>query len=76
MKVRVLGCSGAIAKDCRTTSFLIDGDTTSIGHTGPLISSHPSQRLFYRSDRGHPSRSRPAATASSANTNRSPDQGG
>ena len=25
MKVRVLGCSGAIAKDCRTTSFLIDG---------------------------------------------------
>jgi ribonuclease BN (tRNA processing enzyme) len=26
MKVRVLGCSGAIAKDCRTTSFLIDDD--------------------------------------------------
>jgi ribonuclease BN (tRNA processing enzyme) len=25
MKVRVLGCSGAIAKDCRTTSFLVDG---------------------------------------------------
>jgi len=25
VKVRVLGCSGAIAKDCRTTSFLIDG---------------------------------------------------
>src|SRR3954453_4992117 len=24
MRVRVLGCSGAIAKDCRTTSFLID----------------------------------------------------
>lgn len=24
MKVRVLGCSGAIAKDCRTTSFLVD----------------------------------------------------
>lgn len=24
MKIRVLGCSGAIAKDCRTTSFLID----------------------------------------------------
>ena len=24
LKVRVLGCSGAIAKDCRTTSFLID----------------------------------------------------
>ncbi|MFN7154993.1 MAG: 3',5'-cyclic-nucleotide phosphodiesterase [Acidovorax sp.] len=29
MKVRVLGCSGAIAKDCRTTSFLI-GDNTLI----------------------------------------------
>jgi ribonuclease BN (tRNA processing enzyme) len=26
MKVRVLGCSGAIAKDCRTTSFLVDDD--------------------------------------------------
>ena len=26
MKVRVLGCSGAIAKECRTTSFLIDTD--------------------------------------------------
>ena len=26
MRVRVLGCSGAIAKDCRTTSFLLDGD--------------------------------------------------
>lgn len=26
MKVRVLGCSGAIAKDCRTTSFLLDDD--------------------------------------------------
>lgn len=24
MKIRVLGCSGAIAKDCRTSSFLID----------------------------------------------------
>ena len=24
MKVRVLGCSGAIARDCRTTSFLIN----------------------------------------------------
>lgn len=24
MKVRVLGCSGAIARDCRTTSFLVD----------------------------------------------------
>lgn len=26
MKVRVLGCSGAISKDCKTTSFLIDGE--------------------------------------------------
>jgi len=26
LKVRVLGCSGAIAKDCRTTSFLLDSD--------------------------------------------------
>ena len=25
MKVRVLGCSGAIAQGCRTTSFLIEG---------------------------------------------------
>jgi len=24
MKVRVLGCSGAIARDCRTTAFLVD----------------------------------------------------
>ena len=24
MKIRVLGCSGAIARDCRTTSFLVD----------------------------------------------------
>lgn len=25
MQIRVLGCSGAIAKDCRTTSFLVGG---------------------------------------------------
>lgn len=24
MHIQVLGCSGAIAKDCRTTSFLLD----------------------------------------------------
>jgi len=30
----VLGCSGAIAKDCRTTSFLIDGDTLIDAGTG------------------------------------------
>lgn len=34
MKVRVLGCSGAIAKDCRTTSFLIDGDVLLDAGTG------------------------------------------
>src|SRR5215208_5868424 len=34
MKVRVLGCSGAIAKDCRTTSFLIDSDVLVDAGTG------------------------------------------
>lgn len=34
MKVRVLGCSGAIAKDCRTTSFLLDSDTLIDAGTG------------------------------------------
>ena len=34
MKVRVLGCSGAIAKDCRTTSFLIDEDVLVDAGTG------------------------------------------
>lgn len=34
MRVRVLGCSGAIAKDCRTTSFLIDDDTLIDAGTG------------------------------------------
>lgn len=34
MKVRVLGCSGAIAKDCRTTSFLIDQDILVDAGTG------------------------------------------
>ena len=34
MKIRVLGCSGAIAKDCRTTSFLIDQDTLIDAGTG------------------------------------------
>lgn len=34
MKVRVLGCSGAIAKDCRTTSFLIDQDVLIDAGTG------------------------------------------
>ncbi len=34
MKVRVLGCSGAIAKDCRTTSFLIGEDVLIDAGTG------------------------------------------
>ena len=34
VKVRVLGCSGAIAKDCRTTSFLIDEDVLVYAGTG------------------------------------------
>lgn len=34
MKVRVLGCSGAIARGCRTTSFLIDGDILIDAGTG------------------------------------------
>ncbi|MBK6005757.1 3',5'-cyclic-nucleotide phosphodiesterase [Ramlibacter ginsenosidimutans] len=34
MRVRVLGCSGAIARDCRTTSFLIDGDVLVDAGTG------------------------------------------
>ena len=34
MKVRVLGCSGAIAKDCRTTSFLVDNDVLIDAGTG------------------------------------------
>jgi ribonuclease BN (tRNA processing enzyme) len=34
MKVRVLGCSGAIAKECRTTSFLIDTDVLIDAGTG------------------------------------------
>ncbi len=34
MKIRVLGCSGAIAKDARTTSFLIDGEILIDAGTG------------------------------------------
>lgn len=34
MKVRVLGCSGAISKDCRTTSFLLDHDLLVDAGTG------------------------------------------
>ncbi len=34
MQVRVLGCSGAIAKGCRTTSFLVDDDLLVDAGTG------------------------------------------
>lgn len=34
MNVRVLGCSGALAKDCRTTSFLLDHDVLVDAGTG------------------------------------------
>ena len=34
MKIRVLGCSGAIAKGCHTTAFLIDGDLLVDAGTG------------------------------------------
>lgn len=34
MRVRVLGCSGAIAQGCRTTSFLLDGDVLIDAGTG------------------------------------------
>ena len=34
MRVRVLGCSGAIAKDCRTTSFLLGHDILLDAGTG------------------------------------------
>ena len=34
MKVRVLGCSGAIARDCRTTAFLLDADLLVDAGTG------------------------------------------
>ena len=34
MKIRVLGCSGAIARDCRTTSFLVNHDLLIDAGTG------------------------------------------
>ena len=34
MRVRVLGCSGAIARDCRTTAFLVDDDVLIDAGTG------------------------------------------
>ena len=34
MRVRVLGCSGAIAQGCRTTSFLLDDDVLVDAGTG------------------------------------------
>ncbi len=44
MKVRVLGCSGAIAKDCKTTSFLIDGDLLVDAGTGAGDLTLPEMR--------------------------------
>ena len=44
MKVRVLGCSGAIAKDCRTTSFLVDADVLVDAGTGVGDLSLPEMR--------------------------------
>jgi hypothetical protein len=34
MKIQVLGCSGSIARDCRTTSFLLDQDVLIDAGTG------------------------------------------
>ena len=34
MRVRVLGCSGAISQGCRTTSFLLDDDVLIDAGTG------------------------------------------
>ncbi|HEX7636801.1 MAG TPA: 3',5'-cyclic-nucleotide phosphodiesterase [Burkholderiaceae bacterium] len=34
MKIQVLGCSGSIARDCRTTSFLLDDDVLIDAGTG------------------------------------------
>ena len=34
MRVRVLGCSGSIARDCKTTSFLVDQDVLIDAGTG------------------------------------------
>lgn len=34
MRIRVLGCSGAIAQGCRTSSFLVDGDLLVDAGTG------------------------------------------
>ena len=46
MKVRVLGCSGAIAKDCRTTSFLIDGNVLVDAGTGVGDLALPEMRAI------------------------------
>ena len=34
MNIRILGCSGSIARDCRTTSFLLDDDVLIDAGTG------------------------------------------
>jgi cAMP phosphodiesterase len=48
MKVRVLGCSGAIAKECRTTAFLIDDDVLIDAGTGVGDLSLEEMRLIDR----------------------------
>jgi len=39
MKIQVLGCSGSIARDCRTTSFLLDQDVLIDAGTGASTTS-------------------------------------
>lgn len=46
MKIRVLGCSGAIAKNCRTTSFLVDSDLLVDAGTGVGISAFKRCRVL------------------------------
>ena len=44
MKVRVLGCSGAIAQGCRTTSFLLEGRVLGDAGTGGGNRTHEELR--------------------------------
>jgi len=80
MRVRVLGCSGAIAKGCRTTSFLVDGDVLVDAGTGVgdltleemagiehvlLTHSHLDRSAFMRCPAPSP-RSRPMSSTTSS----------
>ena len=49
MKVRVLGCSGAIAKDCRTTSFLIDRDVLVTGGESVTVDEQGQAQEYHNS---------------------------